>query len=72
MLLTSAPVPPCPPVASCASLQIYHSGNKMSRNSAPQVEKMVMAGMRVPRKADGNARFGRYSGDSGETLGGGG
>lgn len=59
-----APTPhPCLTVL-CA--QVYYNGNKMSRNSAPREEKMVMAGMRVPRRTEGSTHFGRYSGDTGD------
>ena len=49
--------------------QIYHwryREDRMGRVSAPDNERMVMAGMRTDRMG----RYGRYAGDEGETKGG--
>lgn len=51
-------------------LQIFHSrhgSHHMSRTSAPQQQRMVMAGMRLPRRFSSKQalRFGRYVGDTG-------
>lgn len=44
-----------------------HKSVKLARVSAPRSERMVMAGLRVPRFGGGHScRYGRYVGDEGE------
>jgi hypothetical protein len=49
----------------CQIYQGRHRGHRMSRISAPDNEKMVMAGMRINRLG----LFSRYTGDEGEIFG---
>jgi hypothetical protein len=45
--------------------EVYHSNVQITRSSAPRVETMAMAGMRLPRGSSG--QLGRYVGDEGGT-----